>query len=310
MNILITGGLGFIGGSLANHFYDQGHHITIIDSQITSAFSLDEFQKKNIDVHLIDLADPSNIQKLETIILRQDIIFHFASSVGVRHIDENPNTSTIKSIESAQNLYPIVNKYQKKLIYASSSEVYGNNSDAKEIDNLTIGSPHTMRWAYACSKLMNEFLIKSYNFPHIILRFFNITGKRQLPNHGMVLPNFVNCAAKNDPIKVYGTGDQVRSFCDIRDAIAMIEAVAFNDSLNGEIVNIANSNNATSIKNLAKSVIKITNSQSNIIFTPFEANFKHSKDIITRIPNTEKIQKYYSCKHDLNDIIQSMHINL
>lgn len=311
MNILITGGLGFIGSHLAKSYLSEGHLVTIIDNCSTNCENSASPLLNHSSVNFIrlNLADVlgKNLTTLDNIIKSTDLVQHFASSVGVKYIDKNPKEAIRNNININQTLFPLLEKYQKKLIFSSSSEVYGENSNAKETDDLKIGTPNILRWGYSCSKLMSEFLLKTYTFPHVILRLFNITGRGQLNSHGMVLPSFIDKAIKKENLTVYGDGTQYRSFCDIRDAIAMIKILSSDNKHIGEIYNIGNSQNTLSIKELASLVLKKTNSQNKINFENFENSFtKESKDIQQRRPNTEKISKVYSCKYTMDHLVESM----
>lgn len=311
MNILITGGLGFIGSHLAKSYLAEGHFVTITDNCSTSCKSSTSSLLNHPSINFIRMnlasASGKDLAILDRAIKNADLVQHFASSVGVKYIDKNPKVAIRNNININQTLFPLLEKYQKKLIFASSSEVYGENSNAKETDDLKIGSPNVLRWGYSCSKLMSEFLLKTYTFPHVILRLFNITGKGQLNNHGMVLPSFVEKATKKETLTIYGDGTQYRSFCDIRDAISMIKILSSDNKHIGEIYNIGNSQNTLSIKELASLVLKKTNSQSKVDFESFENSFtKESKDIQQRRPNTEKISKIYSCKYTMDHLVESM----
>jgi len=301
MNILITGGCGFIGKSLALDL-SLHHNIVVIDSVISNHIS-------GVDYFDIDLSCPSELELrcIKLILAETDIVFHFASSVGVEYIDKNPKLSLQNSLFINNILFPLFDEYGVKVIYSSSSEVYGDTKLAKETDVLKIGSPDKLRWGYACSKLMSEFLLKSYNFPHVIVRFFNITGKGQSINSGMVLPKFVNYAKNDEDIIIYGDGYQYRTFCDIRDAIEMLKILMVDDKHNGEVYNIGNMLNCYTINDLAENVIRIVDSLSFVRHINYNDKFSDQfGEIYERKPDTTKIQKYYKCRYDLTDIVRSM----
>ncbi len=301
MNILITGGAGFIGLNLYKQLKERGHEVTIIDNYSTSN-KIDAVTNK--DVYKLDLSNEKKLPLIDMLVKSADIVYHFASSIGVAYIDKNPSSTLQNSFSINNILFPLFEKYQPKVIYASTSEVYGSKSTpAKETDDLVIGCPTTARWGYACSKLMSEFLIKSYTFNYTIVRFFNVTGKGQLPNYGMVMPKFVNAAMKNEDITIYGDGQQIRSFCDIRDAVNVLERLLTEQE--DEILNIG-ALNITTIMSLAHQVIQETNSSSKIILKPFEDEFKNSKDIDFRIPDLSKQREFYKTQYDIADIIRSM----
>ena len=309
MKVLITGGLGFIGTHLANYYKTKNAQITLVDNLSTNVApppinSNDYQQFLNINLSQIN---SNELEKLTQTIKEADLIYHLASPVGVRHIDNNPQQLILNGHKINKNIFPILAKLQKKVIFLSSSEVYGETSNAKETDTLKIGSPETLRWGYACNKLMDEFLIKCYNFPHVIIRPFNITGRGQSHQFGMVLPSFIAAAQKNKNLVVYSNGRQTRSFCDIRDAVNMITLLGENDRHLGQIYNIGNPKNTITVQSLAKLVLEKIETTSQIENIPYEDSFSNqSKDIQYRTPNTEKISQFYTCKYNLTDTIESM----
>lgn len=309
MNILITGGLGFIGTNLVTHLLkNPDNHITLIDDLSTSVRENPVgWDNNRIDIHIMDLGEEKteNFMKLRKILAETDVCYHLAGSVGVKYIDKDPSGTLQNSFNINNVLFPLFEEFKTKVVYASTSEVYGNTKEAKETDTLSIGSPDTMRWGYACAKLMSEFLLKSYTFPSVIVRFFNVTGKTQQSEHGMVLPNFIKNAKNKEPLIIYGDGNQYRTFCDIRDAVEMLELLGTDDIHNGEIYNIGNSNNLYTINELAARVL--IQYEGSVEYRKYEQDFsKDFGEIYERRPNTDKINKYYQCKYTLNDIIRSM----
>lgn len=311
MNILITGGYGFIGSNLVEYFLSSMLvKITIIDnlstSDNTSPQKIEDDRLKFIN---IDLSNPTNdeILILSETLKYTDLVYHMAGSVGVKYIDKDPKGTLQNSFKINNTLFPLFEKFNTKVVFASTSEVYGNTKEAKETDNLIIGSPDTLRWGYACAKLMSEFLLKSYSFPSVIVRFFNVTGKGQLHNYGMVLPTFINNIRNNNDLIVYGDGEQYRSFCDIRDCVEMLIELGFNDIHNNEIYNIGNPQNTISIKDLAQKIIDISNSKLKIKFRDYKEDFsKDFGEIFERKPCTDKINKYYTSKYSIDDIIKDL----
>ena len=309
MDILITGGCGFIGGHLSRFLLEKGHRITIIDNLSTSKVNIIDDLKKLGDVefynmNLASLTDEDR-DDLNYILRDTDLVYHMAGSVGVKYIDEDPKGTLQNSFQINNNLFPLFENWNTKVVYASTSEVYGDTQEAKETDVLHIGSPDKMRWGYACSKLMSEFLLKSYNFPSVIVRFFNVTGEGQLPDYGMVLPNFVDKAKRGEPLIVYGNGWQTRTFCDVRDAVEMLWILGADPKHNGEIYNIGNSENFMSINKLADLVIEKFGGTKE--YRDYEQDFSEDFDeIYERKPNTDKISQYYVCRYSTEDIIGSM----
>jgi len=295
LNIIITGGAGFIGTHLYNQLKET-HNVYRIDNFKTSN------EENTKDVYNIDLGDLTDNVMIETIVAKADIVYHFASSIGVDLIGENPNETLQNSFNINNNLFPLFEKHQPKVIYASTSEVYGSSdTPMKETDMLTIGAPDQMRWGYACQKLMSEFLIKTYTFPFTVVRFFNVTGPGQLPNYGMVLPRFVMAAKTQEDIEVYGSGEQVRSFCDIRDAVNVLELLI--TEMNGEILNIGNDNNTITMNELASLVGKVSGDFHRIVSIP---DARTNAEITSRIPDISKMRTIYEPKYGLEKLIMSM----
>lgn len=305
MNILITGGFGFIGSNLMKYYLSHGHSVTVIDDLSTACLT----SYSEVNFLKIDLSCPSeqDFEAINSAIQKADLIQHMASSVGVKFIDKDPHTAIRKNSSINHHLFPLFEKHQKKIVFASSSEVYGETEEARETDTLKIGSPEVLRWGYACGKLMGEFLLKTYTFPHVIVRFFNVTGKGQLSEHGMVLPNFIEKAMIGDSITIFGDGNQYRSFCDIRDAVEMLVLLGEGNVHNGQIYNVGNPHETYSMKELAQLVITLTGRTVPLRFKPYHEELSsHSQDIIKRKPNTEKIQQYYRFKYSLKDTIREM----
>lgn len=305
MKVLITGGAGFIGSSLAKSLYEDGHEIFIVDNFITSKSSnlLDIINDITFFEH--DLTESS--EHMERLISYVDVVYHFAASIGVKLVQEKPRETLHNSMNINSNLFPLFEKYNKKVIFSSTSEVYGetkSKSGSRETDHLEIHPPQKPRGSYACSKLMSEFLIKSYSFPSVIVRFFNIVGPQQVADYGHVLPMFIKCINTNEYLPVYGDGQQVRSFCDIRDAVEMLKLLMDNEH-DGEIYNIGNDFNRCTMNELADTCIRLLGKNNLVRHIPFDkALGKQFEEIYIRFPNTDKIKQYYQCKYSLEDIIK------
>jgi UDP-glucose 4-epimerase len=305
MKIVITGGAGFIGSHLSKMHKSLGDHVTIIDNLSTAGYSLDDPADVFIpcDLGVLDWDDHG---PEEEAFYEADLIYHMASSVGVKHVDKDPKGSLRNSFDINNRLFPLFEHYGSRVIFASTSEVYGETEEAKETDTLKIGSPDTLRWGYACGKLMSEFLLKAYSFPSTIVRFFNVSGPRQRSDYGMVLPTFIEKAKSNDDLIVYGDGKQYRTFCDIRDAVDMLYILTGDDHI-GEIYNIGNPNNTITITQLAEEVVAIVGSDSQIIHRDYKEDFSDQHgEIYKRKPNTDKMNHYYKAKYSIEDIINSM----
>jgi len=300
MKVCILGGAGFIGRYLAARLHNDKNEVVVIDNYSTSKPRTNS-PYKTINTDLTNMP-PVHVREE---IISADVIYHLASPVGVKLIDSSPKEHIINMHKMSNILLPLFKQSDARVIFASTSEVYGNNDFATEGDNLVIGDPKTLRWGYACNKLHTEFMLKCYDIKYTVVRFFNVTGLGQLPDHGMVLPTFIDLARNDKPILIYGDGSQIRTFCDIRDAVNML-AIISGDSHIGETYNIGNSANVISIYDLALKTITSTNSKSQIIYKKYREVFtKESKDLLIRIPNTAKIEQYYKCRYTVEDTIKS-----
>jgi UDP-glucose 4-epimerase len=241
-------------------------------------------------------------KELLKIFRKQHKIYHFAGSVGVEHIDNDPSGTLFNNVTLMNKLIPLFQKAKKHVIFASTSEIYGEGP-FNENSNASIGTSK-LRWGYAASKLMMEFMIRASKFPYTIIRFFNIVGPGQSGDYGMVLPRFVKAAKNGEKLVIYGDGKQVRSFCHINDAI---DAIALVSDIDGELFNIGN-DEPTSIEELATSVLSKVSTTSTLLYRPYEVDFsKQHGDIYKRIPDIGKLRNLgYKPKYDLSDIIGDM----
>ena len=295
MNYLILGGAGFIGQNLAKRIIKTGNDVTIIDSLFTS-------HKPNFECEFI-LGDITKID-IEKYVKKSSIVYFLAGSVGVDMIVNQPQQCLTNNVNLITTLFPLFKKYKPKVIFSSTSEVYGDGPFI-ESSNLTIGSPDNLRWSYAASKLLTEFYITSGNFPYIIARFFNIVGPGQLPHFGMVLPRFIKAAKNNEDLIVYGDGSQIRSFCHVDDAINILLQI---ENFEEQIFNVGNDNPIT-IKELAEKVIQISGSKSQIKFVdPKKIFTENYGDINKRIPDLTKLKEknIYLNQYSIDHIIKSL----
>jgi len=313
MRILITGGAGFIGSHLSDRLIAEGHNITVLDNLATG-------RKENLSTHL----GGANLEFIEGSILDlalvdrltkdTEYVFHLAAAVGVFNIVNHPLDSLMTNIRGTENVLEAAHKYSKPVFVTSSSEVYGKNvSDSlKESDDRVLGAPVTLRWSYSEAKAIDESLAYAYwvekKLETRIVRFFNTVGPRQLGAYGMVVPRFVQFALKNEPITIYGNGQQTRCFGHVLDAVDAVVRIAFADNAIGKVINIGN-DFEISINDLAKKVIEQTKSSSKIVYVPYEEAYGDGfEDMERRVPNIELIKSLvgWEPKRDLSSMISDI----
>ena len=295
-NVLITGGAGFIGSALAAALLKNKYDVTIIDDFSTGRKENLEKIAHDKNFHLItgSITDEALVSKA---IEQCDIIYHLAATVGVKNVVDNPLETIIYDTIGTSIVLKYASAHGVKVVITSTSEVYGKSEKYpfKENDDVVIGPPDVNRWSYACSKLLDEFFAIGYHrqraLPVVIVRLFNVVGPGQLGRYGMVIPRFFKFAMKNEPIPVYGGGEQVRCFTYVDDVIGMIIKLADTEKANGEVINLG-SENEISIKDLAEEIKRVTDSSSNIEFEPYQkyygANFQ---DIKKRVPDLTKLKR-------------------
>ena len=295
MRILITGGAGFIGSHLTDRLVADGHEVTVLDNLATG-------RKENLSPHLggknVKFIEGSilDLPLIDGLVKDTEYVFHLAAAVGVFNIVNHPLDSLMTNIRGTENVLEAAHKYSKPVFVTSSSEVYGKNiSDSlKESDDRILGAPITLRWSYSEAKAIDESLAYAYwvekKLETRIVRFFNTVGPRQLGAYGMVVPRFVQFALNNEPITIYGNGEQTRCFGHVLDAVDAVVRIAFADNTIGKVVNIGN-DYEISINNLAKKVIEQTKSKSEIIYVPYEEAYGDGfEDMERRVPNIELIK--------------------
>ena len=313
----MTGGAGFIGSHLVDRLLKDGHQVTAVDNIATGRLENLAAQKENPNFNFV------NGSVLDQGVLTQhvqniDYIFHLAAAVGVFTIVNKPLLSLITNIRGTENVLEVASTKNIPVFLSSSSEVYGKNiSDSlRETDDRILGSPTTLRWSYSEAKAIDESLAFAYwtekKLPTRIVRFFNTVGPRQVGSYGMVLPRFVASALKNDPIKIYGTGEQTRCFGHVSDVIEAVNAVAFSEKTIGQVINIGN-NKEISMNDLARTIIKITKSSSKIEYVPYaEAYGEGFEDMERRVPNIDLICTLtgWKPKKTLEDIIRDVAVDV
>jgi len=299
MRVLITGGAGFIGSHLAEAYLDRKDEVYIIDDLSTG--SLENIRDMQNDSRCRDRL----FVHTDTILNREimleligtcDVVFHLAAAVGVKYIIENPLKSITTNIQGTEMVLDLCNKFKKKVLIASTSEVYGKHTHAPlvETDNIIYGPSTKFRWSYAAAKLMDEFTALAYyrsrGLPVIITRLFNTVGPRQTGAYGMVIPRFIQQAIKNEPLTVFGDGTQTRTFTYVADVVEALVGLMEADQAVGEIFNIGGTEEIT-IADLARRVIDAVGSRSSIELIPYEKAYeKDFEDMQRRVPGIEKVK--------------------
>jgi UDP-glucose 4-epimerase len=307
---LITGGAGFIGSHLAEALLNAGHEVDVIDNLSTGSIrNIDHLKSHPKFKYVIDTL--TNEPLLAELIDRNDVVFHLAAAVGVKLIVEQPVHTIETNVHGTEVVLKHANKKKKLVFIASTSEVYGKSADVPfhEDADLVMGATAKHRWAYACSKAIDEFLALAYwkerGLPVVIVRFFNTVGPRQTGQYGMVLPSFVRQALSGEPITVFGDGTQQRSFTYIGDVVGCLMRLVEEKKAVGEVFNIGNGQEV-SILRLAELVKEQTGSKSEIVFIPYDKAYEAGfEDMPRRVPDLTKIRRLvgYEPKVQLNEII-------
>lgn len=293
---LITGGAGFIGSHLAERLLAAGYTVTIIDNLSTGSIrnlrSLDDNPRFRAAIE-----DIRNIHVMDRLVSECDVIFHLAAAVGVQRIISEPIETIETNIGGTEVVLKTARRYRKKVLIASTSEVYGKGIRIpfSEDDDTVMGPTIRNRWSYAASKAIDEFLALAYHkevdLPVVIFRLFNTVGPRQSGQYGMVLPRFVRWALANEPILVYGDGQQQRCFCNVRDVVEAIHKLAETPAALGEVFNIGSSEEI-SIYALAERVRARAGSSSEIRLIPYDEAYEAGfEDFRRRVPSIEKIKR-------------------
>jgi UDP-glucose 4-epimerase len=300
MRVLITGGAGFIGSHLAEPYLEKGDDVYVIDDLSTGSMDNIRFlqedprYKNKIFVHINTILNHDMMLELTGIC---DVVYHLAAAVGVKTILDKPLESIVTNIQGTEKVLEMCNKFKKRVLIASTSEVYGKHLHAPlvETDNVIYGPSSKFRWSYAASKLMDEFTALAHyrtnGLEVIITRLFNTVGPRQTGAYGMVIPSFVAQALKNEPITVFGDGTQTRTFTYVKDVVAALIKLMESDRAIGEVINVGGLEEI-SMLDLAKKIIDMTGSTSTIQLVPYaEAFGKDFEDMQRRVPSTEKLEQ-------------------
>jgi len=313
MKALVTGGAGFIGSHLCEALLELGQEVVALDNLSTG-------RKENLAVCLAssrfrfvegDITDEASLSELTQ---KTDLVFHLAAAVGVEYVMRDPLKSLHTNVTGMQSLLNAMDRHQAKLIYASTSEVYGRGEKIpfSEEDDRILGPTQRMRWCYACAKALGEYLALAYhkqrNLPVVILRLFNVCGPRQVGHYGMVMPRFARQALKGEPITVYGDGQQCRTFGSVHDVIAGMLALSREPACIGEVINLGGTETVT-ILGLAERIRDLTGSSSPIRMVPYEEAYGEGyEDMRRRTPDLSKAQRLvgYKPKVTLDEMIHSV----
>jgi UDP-glucose 4-epimerase len=315
MKVFITGGAGFIGSHLCDALVAAGEQVTILDNLSTGS-------KKNI-VHLegkikVFQGDIRDQKLVESLVENSDLVLHMAAALGVDNILENPIESISTNYHGSEVILNAAAKYDKRIVIASTSEIYGKNSKQplSEIDDRIIGTPQKLRWTYSDAKALEEasahFLFLTRNLKVTTIRFFNTVGPRQTGKYGMVIPRFIEAAVNNKPINIFGDGSQTRVFCHVSDAVKAVLSLVKNDQTIGEVFNLGGFGEI-SIKDLAELIIEQTSSKSTLLFTDYDEAYSIGfEEMMRRVPDISKINRFtgWSPKINLRDIIRDVTLSL
>jgi len=310
MRALITGGAGFIGSHLAEALLDAGHRVLIIDNLSTGSMdNIAHLKGRAGFEYWIDTVENEGL--LAELIDRSEVVFHFAAAVGVKLIVEQPVYTIETNVHGTEVVLKHANKKKKLVVIASTSEVYGKSEQIpfREDSDLVLGATTKHRWAYACSKAIDEFLALAYwkerKLPVIIVRFFNTVGPRQTGQYGMVIPNFVRQALAGEPITVFGDGTQQRSFTHVADVVGALLKLMAEPKAIGQVINLGNIEEVT-IQKLAERVRQLSGSNSPITLVPYDEAYESGfEDMPRRVPDLSKAAAMigYKPRYTLDDIL-------
>jgi UDP-glucose 4-epimerase len=313
MRALITGGAGFIGSHVAETMLALGDSVFVLDNLSTGAMeNIVHLKGRAGFEYFIDSVENEGL--LAELVDRADVIFHFAAAVGVKLIVEEPVRTIETNVHGTEIVLKHANKKKKLVVIASTSEVYGKSEDVpfREDSDLVLGPTPKHRWAYACSKAIDEFLALAYwkerQLPVIVVRFFNTVGPRQTGQYGMVIPNFVRQALAGEPITVFGDGTQSRSFTHVADVVQALLKLVREPRAIGQVINIGNTGEISILK-LAERVRELSGSKSTIKLVPYDEAYESGfEDMPRRVPDLSKLTALigYRPRFTLDDILSQV----
>lgn len=313
MKILVTGGAGFIGSHLCEALLQRGDEVFVVDDLSTGSMENIIGLKGNPKFHY-EIESIANKTLMAELVDRCEVIFHLAAAVGVKLIVEYPVNTIETNIYGTEVVLQLAAKKMKKVLIASTSEVYGKSESTpfREDDDMVLGPTTKARWSYACSKAIDEFLSLAYyrerGLPVVIARLFNTVGPRQTGRYGMVIPTLVRQALSNEPLTVYGDGKQTRSFTYVKDVVPAIIALSAHSDAVGQVFNIGN-DREISIEQLALLIKKMTGSTSDIVYVPYDVAYQEGfEDMRKRVPDISKAKNLIGFNPSMNieGIVQSV----
>jgi UDP-glucose 4-epimerase len=314
MKALITGGAGFVGSHLAEALVARGDEVFVLDNLSTGSIENIEHLKKDPRFrYAIDSV--MNEPVAAELVDRVDVVFHLAAAVGVRLIVESPVNTIETNVHGTEMLLKLANKKKKKVLVASTSEVYGKSTSVpfREDADLVMGPTFKGRWSYACSKALDEFLALAYfkekRLPVVVFRLFNTVGPRQTGRYGMVIPNFVKQALLGHPLTVFGDGTQSRCFTYVSDVVGQLLHLAEHEGAVGQVFNIGNDREEITVRDLAERIRTRTKSKSQIVLVPYDKAYEEGfEDMPRRVPDLAKLRALtgYEPRVHLDEILDNV----
>ena len=313
MDVLITGGAGFIGSHLVEAMLGLGHRVTVVDDLSTGSLDNVAHVADNPNFQFVR-ESVRNVSTMAVLMDQCETVFHLAAAVGVQLIVEQTVHTIETNIHGSEVVLNLANKFGRRVLITSSSEVYGKNTKVpfNEDDDTIQGPTRFTRWCYSCSKMVDEFLALAYHdqfaLPTVICRLFNTVGPRQTGRYGMVIPRFVRRALRGEPLEIYGTGRQSRCFCNVADVVDALVALGGCDGAVGQVVNVGTGELVT-IEELADRIIEMTGSQSEKRFLSYEQAYgRPFDDMMTRMPDLTKVKRLidFKPKYELTETLQQI----